>query len=113
MAKSINEIVNKYHKTRKGILTQRYARMKYDAKRLGLEIPPQNVFRIMSLEDENFRYVYYDFERSNYDWNLSPVIERIDQAKGFNMENLKWVYKKDKRRNRSKSKEKIARDRKE
>lgn len=102
MPKTINEIVNKYHKTEKGILTQRYARMKFDAKRLGLDIMPRNVFGILSLEDDNFRHIYYDFLTSGCDWKLSPVLERLDPIKGFMQDNLKWVFQKDKKRKRSK-----------
>jgi len=104
MAKSISEIVKKYHKTEKGILTQRYAKMKYDAKHRNLDIIPQNIFKALSREDENFRRIYYDFLYSDFDKKLSPVLERIDRDNGFVEGNLRWVFQKDKKRIRSRNK---------
>lgn len=104
MAKTINEIVKKYHRTEKGILTQRYAKMKFDAKKQDLDILPQNVFKVLSREDENFRHIYYDFQRSDFKKNLSPVLERINRCKGFMEGNLRWVFQKNKKRFRKKVK---------
>lgn len=101
MARSINEIVKKYHKTEKGILTQRYAKMKYDAKNKCLDIISQNAFKVLSRDDENFRHIYYDFISSGFDKKLSPVLERINRNEGFVEGNLRWVFQKDKKKIRS------------
>lgn len=98
MPKSLKEINKDYRRGTRGILTRRYLEMKAEAERLDAEIIDRIRFANWSRENEGFRYSFYDYEESGFDKRLSPVIERIDRAKGFAENNLKWIFQKDKNR---------------
>lgn len=98
MPKSLKEINRDYRRGSRGFLTRRFLEMKVEASRLGIEIMSRNRFGNWSRENEGFRYSFYDYEESGFDKRLSPVIERIDRAKGFTENNLKWIFQKDKNR---------------
>lgn len=103
MAKSIQGINEDYRRGAKGLITKRYLELKIEAERLKLEILSKREFRIYSSEDDSFRHIYYDWIQSGFQKKMSPVIERIDLAKGFMWENLKWTTAE--KKNRSNRKE--------
>lgn len=90
--------MSNYRKTENRILTLRYAKIKFEAKKLKLDILPQRIFKSFSQSDDNFRRIYNEYFDSNLDKKLSPVPQRMDLTKGYTTDNIHWTVQKSKNR---------------
>lgn len=87
-----------YLKTEKRILTLRYAKIKFEAKKMELDALPQRIFKSFSQSDDNFRKIYNEYYDSGFDKKLSPVPQRVDLVKGYVAGNIYWTIQKAKNR---------------
>ncbi|HRZ34013.1 MAG TPA: hypothetical protein P5548_03905 [Candidatus Moranbacteria bacterium] len=92
-----------YIKNEKRILTLRYAKMKFEAIKQGLEILPQRIFKSFSQSDDVFRKIYNDYYDSHFDKKLAPVPQRMNLTKGYMADNICWTTQKAKNRTNGKS----------
>lgn len=92
-----------YIKIENRILTLRYAKLKFEAKKLELDILSQRFFKSFSCSDNIFRKIYNDYYDSGFNKKLSPVPQRIDLAKGYTPDNIYWTTQKFKNRTNGKS----------
>lgn len=95
-----NLCTKKYEKTKKGFLVRTYRNMLSRVKGIlkrkahlykGLEILDKGVFYDWSLNDIHFNEIFNAWEKTNYNRNLSPSIDRIESDKGYVLENMQWL----------------------
>lgn len=99
-----------YLKTEKRILTLRYAKLKFEAKQLKMDILPQRIFKSFSQSDDSFRKIYNEYYDSGFYKKLAPVPQRVDLAKGYVTDNIYWTIQKAKNRSNGKAITVIAGD---
>lgn len=92
-----------YIKTERRILTLRYAKIKFEAKKLKLDILPQRIFKSFSQSDDNFRRIYNEYYDSDLDKKLTPVPQRMDLTRSYAEDNIRWTTQKAKNRSNGKS----------
>jgi len=92
-----------YIKNEKRILRLRYAKMKFEAIRQGLDIISQRIFKSFSQSDDVFRKIYNDYYDSKFDKKLAPVPQRVDFRKGYVVGNIMWTVQKVKNRSNGKA----------
>lgn len=85
------------------VLINRYFKISLIAVKQDLEIMDLRQFQLFSIEDNSFLHAYYDWIQSDFQKNISPVLERIDLKKGFTRENLRWTTSEKKNRSNRKS----------
>jgi hypothetical protein len=81
---------------RYGCLKQRCGGMFRKYKVSGTEFLDKKTFLEWCFEDNNiakFKKIHSDWEKSNYDHKLSPSIDRIDNNKGYTIDNIQWLTK--------------------
>lgn len=64
----------------------------------GKEICSYEDFRKWALSDENLKklkYLMKEWENSGYSNRFAPSIDRIDNNKGYEIENIRWIPKKE------------------
>lgn len=89
-------------KSKRRIITLRFAKMRYESKGSDCFPITKRQFREWSQSDSSFIEAYGGYEESEGDKNLSPVIELKDKTREFGIDNLKWVFQKDKNRKNGK-----------
>lgn len=93
-----NAATRRYEKTPRGFLVRAYRNMQSRVLGLtkphlykGLSLLPREQFYRWSLNDPAFNYLYRVWVQSKYDRRLSPSINRIDPARGYDADNIEWV----------------------
>lgn len=77
----------KYRKTAKGVLTNMYNHM-VKRNKVFFEL---NTFQDKYLQDKKFIRLFKEWEKSNYNKQLKPSIDRIDNKKGYFFENMQML----------------------
>jgi hypothetical protein len=89
-----------YEKTKTGFLMRSYANMKARVTGvqknrahiyLGLSILPKEQFYAWAKSDAQFNKLFNAWERAGYDRTLSPSVDRIDNQRGYEPDNIRWV----------------------
>ena len=90
----------KYEKTINGLLMRRYRNMETrvlglgQKKRhlyMGKELMPREVFYEWSLKSPEFNSLYLKWKEGGFDRKISPSVDRIDSAKGYTLDNVRWI----------------------
>lgn len=76
--------IQKFRKTKKGILTNSFSRQKTRKKVLYSLSELHNKF----LNDLRFDRLFKEWEKSNYNKNLIPTVDRINCKKDYTLENI-------------------------
>lgn len=78
--------VSKYRKTPKGLITNLYHKLK-ERNTVGFDLK----FLQSYLEDKKFQRLFKEWEKSNYNKNKKPSIDRISYKKGYEIGNIHWI----------------------
>lgn len=57
----------------------------------GLALPPRDEFVAWSLESRTYKQLYDAWVAADYDFKLSPSIDRKDSSEGYVFPNIRWV----------------------
>lgn len=99
--KKIGDIhTKKYEKTKPGFLMRSYRNMK--SRILGIqkikhhlyfgkELIEKEKFYNWSLNNNEFHYLFKQWQESDYQRRLTPSVDRIDSRKGYSLDNMEWV----------------------
>lgn len=97
-AETGGESWKKYEKTPKGYLVRSYRNMLSRVRGIqkpgswtGKEILPKQEFYEWALADPTFHRLFQAYEASGYDRRLAPSPDRIDSAKGYTLDNMRWL----------------------
>lgn len=85
--------VNKYQKTFKGLTSCIYQRQKRSSKKRDHQKPSYTLdeLREWIKKQKNFLQLFKEWEKSNYDTFKKPSIDRLDNSKGYNFDNIELV----------------------
>lgn len=99
--KKIGDIHTKrYEKTKPGFLMRSYRNMKsrilgIQKKKhhlyFGKELIEKEQFYNWSLNNNEFHYLFKQWQESNYQRRLTPSVDRVDSRKGYSLDNMEWV----------------------
>ncbi len=81
------ENTRRFRKTPKGVLTNMYSKMK---SRNFVEFTLRE-FHSMFLNDKKFIRIFREWEKSNYNKQFKPSIDRIDNKKSYLMSNIQMM----------------------
>lgn len=95
-----NAETHKYEKTPKGFLMRLYRNMQ--SRITGVQkakwhlykdkyLLPRDSFYNWALNSPDFYFLYTDWVRSGYTRKLTPTVDRIDPAKGYELSNMRWL----------------------
>ena len=89
--------VDKYQKTKKGIVTVIYNSQKQSSKRRGHPMPSYTLkeLRQWMYSQKEFHELYDQWKASGYDRWLKPSCDRLDDYKPYTLDNLQVVAWKD------------------
>lgn len=59
----------------------------------GKSIPSKEEFIRWAINDEQFNFLHKNWVQNNYDVRLSPSLDRIDNKKGYELSNIRWITK--------------------
>jgi len=92
--------VDKYQKTKKGIVTVIYNSQKQSSKRRGHPMPSYTLkeLRQWMYSQKEFHELYDQWKASGYDRWLKPSCDRLDDYKPYTLDNLRVVTWKDNNR---------------
>ena len=94
------EIVKRYKRTLKGMILERYKEMRcrVEGKRPrgkhryeGLSICSKSDFLNWSMSNLKLISIYCTWVISNYQRKLSPSVDRINPARGYDLNNIQWI----------------------
>lgn len=80
------ENTRKYRKTKKGLVTNLYHKIK-SRNTVGFDLDFLHSFS----ESKKFERLFLEWEKSNYDKNLKPTLDRISFKKGYEKNNIHWL----------------------
>lgn len=95
-----NLATKKYEKTPKGFLMRAYRNMQSRIVGVqktkhhlyqGKELLPREDFYSWSLNSDDFKILFNEWETSGHDRKLTPSVDRIDPEKGYSLDNMEWV----------------------
>lgn len=95
-----NLSTKKYEKTEKGFLMRCYRNMESRTRGIqhlkahlykGKTLLSRENFYAWSLADKDFHSLFKAWCESNYNRKLTPSINRIDSAKGYELNNMEWI----------------------
>jgi hypothetical protein len=98
--KNGNATTFKYEKTKKGFLVRCYRNMKSRISGVqkskfhlykGKELMDKDLFYSYSLDNDNFHSLFKEWEDSGYNRKLTPSLDRINSAIGYELSNVEWV----------------------
>ena len=100
--KSRETILNstrKYRRTAKGVLTNSYHKQIERCKQAGKELPSYSLEELHNrfLRNTDFLLIYYQWVGGGYKYYDKPSIDRIDNTKGYTMENIQMLTWQDNR----------------
>lgn len=88
----------KYEKTISGFLMRSYRNMQSRTQGLvkphlykGLSLLPRSDFYRFSRASSEFQGLYRQWIASGYDRKQSPSVNRVDNKKGYDLENIEWM----------------------
>jgi len=99
-----NSSTKKYEKTKKGFLVRLYRNMKSRIEGVqkekhhlykDKELLDKNEFYNWALNSNDFHVLFNDYEKSNYDMQLAPSVDRIESSIGYILSNMEWVTTKE------------------
>ena len=97
------ELINKreVNNTEEKLLSRMYSGQLSRSKKRGHNLPEYSRKDFMSfmLGNENFVKLYNDWKRSGYESDLVPSIDRLDESKGYSLDNIRIVTWQDNRKN--------------
>lgn len=82
-----------YHKTTKGLITQIYGGQRASSKTRS-HAPPtysKKELRQWLFNQSLFHSLFYDWEESGYESLLKPSVDRIDDYKGYSIDNIQLM----------------------
>lgn len=95
-----NILTKRYEKTPKGFLMRSYRNMQSRVQGIqkrkyhlyqGKELLPREDFYSWSLNSDEFKTLFNEWESSGYDRKLTPSVDRINPTKGYSLDNMEWV----------------------
>ena len=97
-----NESVRRISRTKEGVVTKIYSAQKFKSIKRG-HVPP--LYTKQELKDwlfsqENFHVIHLEWVSSNYNTDLKPSVDRLDDYKPYSFDNIRLVTWKE---NRTKS----------
>lgn len=83
-----------YRHLPKGMLTNLYHKMSDRNIKNGFGVIPftLDMFQQWAISDDKFIYIFDVWVKSNYDKNLKPSVDRTDHYKGYNFDNMTWMF---------------------
>lgn len=89
----------KFRKTKKGVLTNIYNKMKERSINRGMELPDFTLseFHSIYLEDIKFNRLFTEWELSGYDTLKKPSIDRINNKSSYTLKNINFMTWRDNR----------------
>lgn len=95
-----NQVTKRYEKTKPGKIMRTYRNMQ--SRVLGLVVNKRHLYSgkdILSREDfyawalgsADFDTLYAAWVEGGYSAKLSPSVDRIDPAKGYTLDNMRWL----------------------
>jgi len=92
---SSSESLKKYRRTKKGVLTNIYAKQMERSKKKGFPMPnySSKYLHLRFLDDIKFNRIFKEWVKSNYSKPFKPSIDRINHKKPYTKENiqiLRW-----------------------
>lgn len=94
-----NIVSNNYKKSKEGLIRRILVQQKRSSK-MRLHSQPEytlNQFREWFYSQENFEQLYINWVSSDYDKNLTPSVDRLDDLKPYIFENIRLVTWKENR----------------
>ena len=95
------EAVNKFRKTKKGLITKIYSQQKSSAEKRNMTLPTYTNKELQewATSQVNFDILYTNWVSSKFDNKLIPSIDRIDDSKSYTLDNIQlttWIENKNK-----------------
>ena len=97
-----NAYTKKYEKTPRGFLMRLYRNMQ--SRVTGVQVKKRHLYHgkeLLSREDfytwalhgneKQFFNMFEEYENSGYDRKLAPTVDRINSAKGYTLDNMRWL----------------------
>ena len=80
-------------RTKEGLISKIYATQKQSSKRRNHELPSytKKEFSEWMYKQENFNKIYEEWKYKDYKKDLVPSVDRIDDYKGYSLDNIKLV----------------------
>lgn len=88
-----NKSAKEYRRTKRGRLIQMYNDQLKNSKVRGYDMPvyTRDEFIDYMLNSDKFNKIYENWENSNFNQNLSPSVDRIDEYSTYTYENIQIV----------------------
>jgi len=85
-----SKIKTNWYRTKIGLSYRIYSHQKENSKRRGHNAPSYSLdeFREWLFSQNNFEYLYNNWKNCNYEKMLSPSVDRIDDYKGYSIDNI-------------------------
>ena len=89
-----NEKLRNWRKTIPGLISNIYNNQKQNSKRRGHSSPSysQDELKDWLFKQLNFNELYQQWEKSNFKKDFAPSCDRIDDYKGYSLDNIKLTY---------------------
>ena len=85
--------VKVHYRTKKGLITKIYKSQKLSSKKRGHNPPVYTIeeLKLWIISQHNFETLYENWVNSDYEKNLSPSVDRLDDYKGYTLDRLQLM----------------------
>lgn len=92
-----NLVMQNSQRSKDGLVTKIYSMQKFNSKKRGHKPPyySKDGLKNWIFNHNNFETLYQNWVKSNYDKNLVPSVDRLDDYKGYSFDNIRLVAFKD------------------
>lgn len=82
----------KYHRTKNGLISRMYSSQIFNSKKRNMEQPSYTKEEFIKwLLNTNFDILYINWINSDYNTNLRPSINRLEDLKSYSLDNIELI----------------------